>query len=162
MKLKRNLIIPKIIGNERLLSINKIIIKSILLIYLLSIIGVNGLYEDQVSKFDWKQPFVGHFRQLSLIRSKSSPLWQTHNSIIISTNSRVLSSLHLRNGTIEWRHVLESNIDSLISGNSDDCHVMTINGFGNWIRCWTSDGLIVSEKSLPHDYIEDIENNIKY
>jgi len=160
------------LGNERLTYNNinnnliKLIFKLILLIYFISLIGVNSLYEDQVGKFDWRSKFVGHLRQLSRFRSSKASsednLWQTHYSIIVSTNSQVLSSLYIRNGSIEWRHVLESNIDSLISSNSDDCQIMTINGYGNWIRCWTTDGLIVSEKSLPHDYIEEIENNIEY
>ena len=122
---------------------------------------VGCLYEDQVSKFDWRSSFVGHLKQLSLINSgrSSAHLWQTHSSIIFSTESHVLTSLHLRNGSIQWRHLLESGIDAIAATDNDDCPVMTINGLGTWIRCWNLEGMIVSEKSLPQEYLEDIEGN---
>lgn len=122
---------------------------------------VRCLYEDQVSKFDWRSSYVGHLKQLSLINSgrSSAHLWQTHSSIIFSTESHVLTSLHLRNGSIQWRHLLESDINTIAATESDDCPVMTINGMGTWIRCWTLEGMLVSEKSLPSDYLEDIEQN---
>ncbi|CAG2112877.1 unnamed protein product [Medioppia subpectinata] len=134
----------------------------ILLQTLVSLNGVHTLYEDQVSKFDWRSRFVGHLTQLSHIKSSkqsSDTLWQTHNTIVFSTGSHVFASVYIRNGTIQWRHLLESPIDLFVATKSRDCPLVTINGLGVWIRCWTLDGLIVSENSLSNDYIEDIENN---
>lgn len=122
---------------------------------------VHGLYEDQVGKFDWRQQFVGDLNHLiDPLKRSSSSSWQSFDNIILSTKSNVLTSLYIRNGSIEWRHVLESNIDALASSaNNNECSLMTINGFGNWIRCWSRDGLLLSESSLPRDVIEAIHNN---
>lgn len=161
MKLFSNKLIDyKICFNNNSLLIS-VVLKALLVLFLFGQNGVHSLYEDQVSKFDWRSQFVGQLKQLSLISSgkPSAHLWQTHNKIIFSTESHVLTSLHIRNGSIQWRHLLESDIDALVATDSDACPLMTINGLGTWIRCWTLDGLIVSEKSFSSDYIQGIENN---
>ncbi|XP_054159039.1 ER membrane protein complex subunit 1-like [Oppia nitens] len=131
-------------------------------LFILSLVvlsGVDCLYEDQVHKFDWRSRYVGHLKDLSLIKSSTDNLWQTHQSVILSTKSQVLTSLYIRNGTIQWRHLLESEIDLFVSTGARDCPLFTINGGGVWLRCWSLDGVIISEKSLSTDFIEEIESS---
>ena len=160
MKLILNLFKYKFCFNYSLLI--SVLLKTLLVLFIFGgLNGVHCLYEDQVSKFDWRLQFVGQLKQLSLIKSgkTSAHLWQTHNTIIFSTESHVLTSLHIRNGTIKWRHLLESDIEALVATDAENCPLMTINGFGTWIRCWSLDGLIISERSLSTELIQEIENN---
>lgn len=60
--------------------------------------SVSCLHEDQVGKFDWRKQFIG------------IPKFVYHHpgsgSFIVGTKSNVISSIHIRDGSIIWRQVL--------------------------------------------------------
>ncbi|KAJ6219092.1 hypothetical protein RDWZM_004904 [Blomia tropicalis] len=118
--------------------------------------------QNQVGKFDWRHQFVGRVQH---ILRPSTNLWQNHQSLIVSTHNNVLTGLYLRNGSIQWRHPFETS-DSInfissgfenIIGNSR-CPVLSVNGNGRYVRCWSTDGLLLSEHNLPSEYCSELEN----
>ncbi|XP_027196145.2 ER membrane protein complex subunit 1 [Dermatophagoides pteronyssinus] len=122
------------------------------------------LYEDQIGKFDWRQQFVGRVDHVL----RASDIWQDHQLLITSSHSGSLSGLYLRNGSINWRHLLEnsSSIDFLSSWPKSSpstmdfsCPVLSVNGHGRWIRCWKTSGILLSEHFLPNDFLNEIDND---
>ncbi|XP_046917685.2 ER membrane protein complex subunit 1 isoform X2 [Dermatophagoides farinae] len=120
---------------------------------------VDCLYEDQIGKFDWRQQFVGRVDHVL----RASDIWQDHQLLITSSHSGSLSGLYLRNGSINWRHLLESSsIDFLSSWPKSanfSCPVLSVNGRGRWIRCWKTSGVLLSEHFLPDDFVNEIEKD---
>lgn len=108
------------------MAINKLnIALSVLVLFYLNV--VNCLYEDQVGKFDWKQSYIGKLKFVEFDSVKR---------IIVGTEENVLASLHLKNGQIGWRHVLENkhSLELLHLGTD----IVTVSGDGNifYIRGW--------------------------
>lgn len=103
--------------------------------------NVNCLYEDQAGIWDWKQSYIGKikfFHSLSLSRSQTN---------LIGSESNVISSIHLRNGTIKWRTPMETNgdlqafaIDDEQDGlNLDEYstkELITVSSNGGFVRSW--------------------------
>ena len=134
--------------------VNNLVFVLFNLVLFSNFISLNCLYEDQVGKFDWKQSYVGELKELVL------PFKPSQNSIIFSTHSQVITSLYIRNGSIEWRHRLESPIELFASASgTNGCDFITINSNGKWIRGWTKEGLLVFERSFPIDFIENIQTD---
>lgn len=138
-----------------------------------------GLYEDQVGKFDWRHQFVGRVDQVLrtpgidflfidffFIDYFLKDIWQDHQSLILSTKSNVISGLHLRNGSIHWRHILEEQkpinyLSSManIKSNSFSCPVLSVNSNGRYVRCWTFTGVLLFEYSFPNEFVSEIEKD---
>jgi len=129
------------------------------LIVLNAIINVQCLYEDQVGNWDWKQSYIGkikYFHPLSLSKSQTN---------LIGSESNVVSSVYLRNGTIRWRMALEPKgnlqafaIDDEQNGlNLDeysDKELITINNDGLYVRSWQPiTGALNWERRLPEELI---------
>lgn len=128
-----------------------------------------SLYPDQVGKWDWHLSFTGH-------ASKIVPLhleYSANPTFIIASHLQVLSSIHLRNGSISWRQVLESRSDTkswnLIqldsnglllkdTSNGEDNlppSLLTVTAGGRYIRSWdVKIGSLNWEKSLPDHLIK--------
>ncbi|XP_025197839.1 ER membrane protein complex subunit 1 isoform X2 [Melanaphis sacchari] len=62
---------------------------------------VNGLYEDQVGKFDWKQNYVGE------VKFSSIDVDVTTKRLYVATKKNVVASLAIDTGDIIWRQILE-------------------------------------------------------
>lgn len=73
-----------------------------------------ALFEDQVGKFDWRQQFIGQVAEVGL--SLPRPNYPAPQTLLLSTRSAVLASLYLRNGSIAWRHYLETGISAIAAG----------------------------------------------
>lgn len=145
--------------------------KSSLFLVMLVLVGLFahmavGLYEDQVGKFDWRQQFIGSVQHIYRPADK----WQDHPNLIVATNGGVLAGLNLRNGDINWRHIVETSPvigthehlqAGFVSnpGQLFDCPVLAINGHGRWIRCWDEEGGLLSEHKLPDTFLGDIEKD---
>ncbi|OTF79620.1 hypothetical protein BLA29_003202, partial [Euroglyphus maynei] len=138
-------------------QLNELLLYVILLKLLCQL--VDCLYEDQIGKFDWRQQFVGRVDHVL----RASDIWQDHQLLITTSQSGSLSGLYLRNGSINWRHLLESSsIDFLSSWpKSPDfsCPVLSVNNRGRWIRCWKTSGVLISEHFLPNDFLNEIEKD---
>lgn len=93
-------------------------------------------------------------------------------SFIIASHLQVLSSIHLRNGSIAWRHIYESRRDtnswnivqldgkgSLLkdvsnTGEESSASLITVTAGGRYIRSWDAKlGTLNWEKSLPENLI---------
>ncbi|KAI9029669.1 hypothetical protein CLU79DRAFT_735346 [Phycomyces nitens] len=72
------------------------------LLCLLYIVPVSALYKSQAGVFDWHQSWIGK----SVWASK---LGSSHITVVTERN--VLGSLNIDNGALEWRQVLEENIE---------------------------------------------------
>lgn len=113
-----------------------------LFILLLSYLNLSlCLYEDQVGKFDWKQSYIGKLKFAELNSVKK---------IVIGTEQNVIASLHLKNGEIEWRKVLENPNHQLelLYVNKE---VVSVSGDGNtwYIRGWdVNNGLLQWEWTM--------------
>ena len=129
-----------------------------LLLFIFWVFGpeVNALYEDQVGKFDWREQFIGRVRHVL-----RPGLWQDHQNLIVSTESNVLSALYLRNGSINWRHIFNEEINHLTTGfdkrSSLACPVLSVSGNGKYLRCWTSEGLVLGEFNLPQTFLSELD-----
>ncbi|KAL4149129.1 hypothetical protein QTP88_003140 [Uroleucon formosanum] len=62
---------------------------------------VNGLYEDQAGKFDWKQNYVGE------VKFSSIDVDVTTKRLYVATEKNVVASLAIDTGDIIWRQILE-------------------------------------------------------
>ena len=108
---------------------------------------------------------------MSTEKQKPKDIWQDHQLLITSSHSGSLSGLYLRNGSINWRHLLEnsSSIDFLSSWPKSSsstmdfsCPVLSVNGHGRWIRCWKTSGILLSEHFLPNDFLNEIDNDPRF
>lgn len=106
-------------------------------------------------------------------------LWQYNPTLILSTHSNVVASLNLKNGSLSWRHILESPYDASTpahyspinhfgsafdsslskSTNSFECPVISVNGYGRWVRCWSIGGVLLGDYSLPSELVQDVEQD---
>ncbi|XP_050532938.1 ER membrane protein complex subunit 1 isoform X2 [Daktulosphaira vitifoliae] len=68
----------------------------------------NGLYEDQVGKFDWRQSYVGEIK-FSTIDTDA-----TTKRVYVATKSNVVASMTIDTGDIVWRQILEKGPDGNI------------------------------------------------
>ncbi|XP_013409710.1 ER membrane protein complex subunit 1-like isoform X1 [Lingula anatina] len=97
---------------------------SLILLFLASL--CQGLYEDQIGKFDWKQEYVGEVSHLNFEGKR----------LLVGTKHNVVASLNARNGQIVWRQVLEEDsrgrIDALLV---KDKIAITVSG-NDHIRSW--------------------------
>lgn len=109
---------------------NNIFIKiAVLIVQLFCCINlINGLYEDQVGKFDWKRAFIGKIKYSSY----------TANKIIVATEENVLSCLQIQTGQIIWRQVLENVVGQQIQLLHVDKEIITVSGTPtSWfVRGW--------------------------
>lgn len=135
--------------------------KLLVFVLLLGLLGAsNCLYEDQIGNWDWKQSYVGKikfFHPLSLSKSQTN---------LIGSESNVVSSIYLRNGTIKWRMALEPKgslqafaIDDEQDGLNVDEYsnkeLITINNDGLFVRSWQPvTGSLSWEKRLPEELIK--------
>ena len=128
-----------------------------------------GLYEDQVGKWDWRRTLVGSVQSVISVHLSSS------QSLLVATQSNVIASLSLRTGNIIWRQVLEDRhlteprakeINLLQLSHPSDVYGLTeatgslkvysISGNGRYVRLWSLNGVLEEEKSLPDDFIHGI------
>ena len=125
-----------------------------------SAIDVQCLYEDQIGNWDWKQSYIGrikYFHPLSLSKSQTN---------LIGSDSNVVSSIYLRNGTVKWRMALEPAgslqafaIDDEQNGlhldEYSDKELITINNGGLYVRSWQPiTGALNWERRLPDELIK--------
>lgn len=129
---------------------------------------VSALYEDQAGKWDWRQRYIGKIKHISSYHLSSA------QSIVVTSEKNVLASIFIRNGTINWRQILESRdakpaadvVNAMSSG--DDYYglsevvsaqsLLTVSGNGRYVRSWDAiTGLLEAENSLPEDVVGDIE-----
>lgn len=61
------------------------------------------LHEDQIGKFDWRQQFIGIPKYVYYESGA--------DNIIFGTESNVISSIHISDGSIQWRRLLPNNCD---------------------------------------------------
>lgn len=135
--------------------------KPLVLVLLLSLLGTaTCLFEDQIGIWDWKQSYVGKikfFHPLSLSKSQTN---------LIGSESNVVSSIYLRNGTVKWRMALEpkGSLQAFaIDDEQDGLHVdeysnkelITVNSDGLFVRSWQPvTGALSWEKRLPDELIK--------
>ena len=128
----------------------------------------DALYEDQVGKWDWRQRYVGKIKFITPYHLSSS------QSVVVATDRNVLASIFVRNGSLNWRQVLESrdsepraNVINAI-GNGDEYYglsevaqqlsLITISGDGRYVRNWDpAHGVLEWEKPLPDDILSDVD-----
>ncbi|XP_052821133.1 ER membrane protein complex subunit 1-like [Mya arenaria] len=106
-----------------------------LLIFVLFYSHVDGLYEDQIGKFDWRQQHIGLVTQL-FWESASGSSSSAGKRLYVSTDSNVIAALNSVNGQIVWRRVFEEERrgevdDMLYTGN----YLLTVLG-GNRLQAW--------------------------
>ncbi|XP_075898482.1 ER membrane protein complex subunit 1 [Nelusetta ayraudi] len=93
---------------------------------------VEGVYEDQVGKFDWRQQYVGKVRF-----SHFDSQVQSSKKVVLATENNVFAALNTRTGDLSWRHVdktgPEGNIDALMQHGQDAVLVV---GNGRLLRSW--------------------------
>lgn len=137
---------------------------------LLAALGVVGaLFEDQAGKWDWRQRYVGRIRQLASYHLSAA------QSIVVATDKNVLASIYVRNGSINWRQILESPgterpagvINAISSGDgyygladaAGPQSLITVSGDGRYVRSWEPiQGVLEWETSVPEDIISDIDD----
>ena len=137
-----------------------------ILLYFVSI--VSSLYPDQVGKWDWHLSFTGHAKKIIPLHTEYS----SNPSFILASHLQVLSSIHLRNGSIAWRHIYESRKDTNVwnivqldakgsllrdvssSTEESSPSLITVTAGGRYIRSWDAKlGTLNWEKSLPENLI---------
>ncbi|XP_055375524.1 ER membrane protein complex subunit 1 isoform X2 [Condylostylus longicornis] len=82
-------------------SCSKIIIS--LISFLLVLGRIDGLYEDQIKKFDWRKLNIGRVKNVVF-----DPIL-SNNRLIVTTEENVLAALSTRTGEIQWRQILENS-----------------------------------------------------
>ncbi|CAC5376040.1 EMC1 [Mytilus coruscus] len=119
-----------------------------LLFFLLStaFLHVSGLYEDQVGKFDWTQRYIGKIEKLYWDQSNPS------KKLLVTTDKNVLASIHVYNGSIAWRQILEDNdrgtIDAVFH---QDKYFVGVCGGGRYVRSWKVEtGALSWENTVHH------------
>ncbi|KAF2896776.1 hypothetical protein ILUMI_09394 [Ignelater luminosus] len=120
-------------------------ISSIFLVFLTFLNVAISLYEDQIGKFDWKQSYIGNIKFGSFDSVKR---------VVVATDENVIASLHLKNGQIAWRQILESPHGNQIELLHVDKEVITVSGgeSGWYVRGWELNlGTILWEWTLYSD-----------
>ncbi|XP_063704257.1 ER membrane protein complex subunit 1 [Culicoides brevitarsis] len=87
-------------------------LKSFVILSILALSLVNGLYEDQIGKFDWKQSFIGIAK---------SAHFGDGDKIAVTTEENTFAVLSAKNGEILSRQVYESDSRGeilLLAGNT--------------------------------------------
>ncbi|XP_030373597.1 ER membrane protein complex subunit 1 isoform X2 [Scaptodrosophila lebanonensis] len=92
---------------------------SAMLVLLSTTVVVNGLYEDQIKKFDWRSMHVGAAKHIHVDLNHFQP------RLLLGTHEQVVASICPKTGEIGWRQVLEQkargDIKLLqVSGFADD------------------------------------------
>ena len=83
------------------------------LVLVLVVSHVRAMFEDQAFKFDWRQQYVGHIKNLEFWEASAG------SGVVIRTDSNVLALLDADSGHIKWRHIfadsiiLESSLDAI-------------------------------------------------
>ncbi|VDI41926.1 Hypothetical predicted protein, partial [Mytilus galloprovincialis] len=111
-----------------------------------AILHVSGLYEDQVGKFDWTQRYIGKIERLYWDQSNPS------KKLLVTTDKNVLASIHVFNGSIAWRQILEDNdrgtIDAVFH---QDKYFVGVCGGGRYVRSWKVEtGALSWENTVHH------------
>ncbi|RWS12912.1 hypothetical protein B4U79_03879 [Dinothrombium tinctorium] len=115
------------------------------------------LYEDQVSKWDFRQSFVGRLKHFVAYDTHSTP------TIVLGTEKQVLASIYLKNGSLNWRHVFECGPFNAARVEKEDGNVITVNANGLYVRSWNAkSGSLVSEYRLPESIVTENERNSDY
>nr|XP_018911918.1 PREDICTED: ER membrane protein complex subunit 1 isoform X1 [Bemisia tabaci] len=118
------------------------------------LLQVYCLYEDQVSKFDWKKTLIGSPKFARIVDHGSN------KQLFLASKENVLASIDFNSGNIKWRHVLEK--DPL--GNIKLLHmekvVITVTGTSSFlIRGWQPNtGFLDFQWSLPRPAIPNLKD----
>ncbi|XP_055903168.1 ER membrane protein complex subunit 1 isoform X2 [Eupeodes corollae] len=76
---------------------------TIILFGLLCIQHTNGLYEDQIKKFDWRNQHIGNL--ISAYLDLGAP----NSRLLVTTSENVFASLCPKTGDIQWRQIFEKS-----------------------------------------------------
>jgi len=117
------------------------------------VLGVSALFEDQAGKFDWKQSYVGHVRQLGFHTNSVTSM------LVVATDSNVVAGLDADSGAILWRHAFERDEvgkvwDLRVSGR----YSISASGTDQiFVRMWdTVSGAMVQEHLVRAGRIPDL------
>jgi hypothetical protein len=83
------------------------------LLFIFVVSHVCALFEDQAFRFDWRQQYVGHVKNLEFWEASAG------SGVILRTDSNVLALVDADSGNIKWRHIfadsiiLESSLDAI-------------------------------------------------
>lgn len=118
---------------------------------------VSCLHEDQVGKFDWRKQFIG--------LPKFVYQHPNSESLIIGTESNVIASLHLKDGSIIWRHLLPSgcSLDHMSVLKSSEEHpdylirtsCSDIKTNSNQSNIWNPQNGLLASESRYRELVED-------
>lgn len=103
---------------------------------------VCGLFEDQVGKFDWKHTYVGKLKFAEFDSAKR---------ILVGTEENVVASLHVKNGHVAWRHVLEPEHSLELLHLTETGQALSVSGDGSvyYVRGWdTTHGTLEFEWTI--------------
>jgi hypothetical protein len=89
-----------------------------------------AMFEDQAGAYDWYKPFVGPVTSAAL-HSKIPRLF-------LGTQRNVVGSLHLRDGNIAWRRLLDDGdtVDSTMLIETPVTALLSLSGNGTFLRAW--------------------------
>lgn len=107
---------------------------------------INGLYEDQIGKFDWRQQYIG--------KVKHAIFDSTGKKIVVGTEENTLALLHAGTGKIEWRHLLGSSAKSTITSLFllSNGKVASVSNFPTIVRVFdVSSGILQWETAVAKD-----------
>ncbi|XP_052082314.1 ER membrane protein complex subunit 1-like isoform X2 [Mytilus californianus] len=122
------------------------IVKVSFFLLITAFLHVSCLYEDQVGKFDWTQRYIGKVERLYWDQSNPS------KKLLVTTDKNVLASIHVYNGSIAWRQILEDNdrgtIDAVFH---QDKYFVGVCGGGRYVRSWKVEtGALSWENTVHH------------
>ncbi|KAI7900808.1 uncharacterized protein BX663DRAFT_562854 [Cokeromyces recurvatus] len=121
-------------------SITKCGLNLILLGLLYIIIPVIAIYENEAGTYDWHHKWVGHPREAFKIDD---------NHIAVYSEQNVIAALEINNGAIEWRQVLENELDHVVASEAG---IFTVSSNPERAQFWNkTNGQLMWEYTLPKE-----------
>ncbi|XP_071439248.1 ER membrane protein complex subunit 1 isoform X2 [Hetaerina americana] len=108
----------------------------------------NGLYEDQIGKFDWRQKYVGQ-----PIFSKFGEA--DSGKVYVATEKNVVAAFSCKTGLI-WRQVLEKDDQGVINLLHVGPEILTVSGSNPvYVRKWDANyGFITMDATIQSKHLE--------
>ncbi|KAI9478581.1 MAG: hypothetical protein EXX96DRAFT_571423 [Benjaminiella poitrasii] len=123
-----------------MLAITKCGLNLLLLGMLYVAFPVLAIYESEAGSYDWHHKWVGHPREAFKI---------DENHIAVYSEQNIIAALNTENGGIEWRQVLENELDHFVASEAG---IFTVSSNPERAQFWNkTTGQLIWEYSLPNE-----------
>ncbi|KAI7872624.1 uncharacterized protein EV154DRAFT_529119 [Mucor mucedo] len=116
---------------------------SLLLLGLLHVVvPATAIYESQAGTFDWHHTWVGHPHEAVKI---------DNDHIAVYTEKNIIASLNTHSGAVEWRQILENELDHFVA---TDAGILTVSSLPERAQFWNqTNGQLIWEYTLSESEI---------